>query len=51
MIPFRQMLVEASEPRLAEFNSKLVPGKENILGVRMPAIRRIASQIIKDGWE
>ncbi len=51
MIPFRWMLVEASEPKLAEFNSKLVPGKENILGVRMPAIRRIASQIIKDGWE
>lgn len=51
MIPFRQLLIDASEPKLAEFNSKLVPGKENILGVRMPAIRRIASQIIKDGWE
>ena len=51
MIPFRQSLIDASEPKLAEFNSKLVPGKENILGVRMPAIRRIASQIIKDGWE
>ncbi len=51
MIDFRKMLSEASEPRLAEFNSKLVPGKENILGVRMPEIRRIASLVIKDGWE
>ena len=50
MIDFRKMLLEASEPRLAEFNSKLVPGKGNILGVRMPEIRRIASLVIKDGW-
>ncbi len=51
MIDFRRMLADASDPALAEFNSKLLPGKEGIIGVRMPDIRRIASLIIRDGWE
>lgn len=51
MIGFRRMLEDASDPDLAEFNSKLLPGKEGIIGVRMPDIRRIASLIIRDGWE
>ncbi len=51
MISFRRMLEDASDPDLAEFNSKLLPGKDGIIGVRMPDIRRIASLIIRDGWE
>ncbi len=44
------MLMESSEPKLAEFNRKLTPGKENILGVRIPVIRSIAKKMVKDDW-
>lgn len=49
-VDYRAMLQSAAESTLAEFNSKLVPGKERILGVRMPVIRRIARDIIDDDW-
>ena len=51
MIDFRAMLRAASEPGLADFSSKLTPGKSGITGVRMPVIRRISKMMIRDGWE
>lgn len=50
-VDFRGMLREAAEPDLAEFSSKLTPGKQGIMGVRVPVIRNIARQVVKDGWE
>lgn len=50
MIDYRRMLDEASEPELAEFSSKLTPGKANIRGVRVPTIREIAKKVVKDDW-
>lgn len=50
MIDYRRMLAYASEPKLSEFSSKLLPGKEGVLGVRIPEVRRIAKLIIKDDW-
>ena len=44
------MLDGAREERYAEFTRKLMPGKENVLGVRIPEIRRIAKLIVKDDW-
>ena len=49
-VDFRGMLREASDPKLAEFNSKLTPGKDNIIGVRVPVIRDIARRVVRDGW-
>lgn len=50
MIDYRSMLAEASEPDLVAFTRKIVPGKERITGVRVPAIRSIAKRILKDDW-
>ncbi len=50
MIDYRSELEAHSEPELAEFNSRLTPGKEGILGVRVPVIRSIAKAIVKDDW-
>ena len=49
-VDFRGMLRDASEPRLAEFNSKLTPGKDCIIGVRVPVIRDIARRVVGDDW-
>lgn len=50
MIDYRGMLDGAREERYAEFTRKLMPGKENVLGVRIPEIRRIAKLIVKEDW-
>ena len=49
-VDYRSMLNSATESKLSVFNSKLIPGKKRILGVRMPVIRRIAQEIVKDDW-
>ena len=51
MIDYRKILQENVEPEYAEFSSKLIPGKENIIGVRIPKIRGLAKRMIKDDWE
>ena len=50
-VDFRGMLRDAAEPELATFNSKLTPGKDGIIGVRVPVIRYIARKVVHDGWE
>ncbi len=49
-VDYRAMIEAAAEPELAEFNSKLTPGKDGIRGVRIPVIRDIARKIVKDDW-
>ena len=51
MIDYRRILKDEAEPKYAEFSSKLIPGKEGIMGVRVPKIRALAKRIIKDDWE
>lgn len=34
-----------------EFNSKLIPGVENVLGIRIPALRNIVKEMSEDGRE
>lgn len=48
----RKKLEELSEESYREFSSSLLPGveKERILGVRLPALRRLAAKIVKDGF-
>ena len=45
----RQRLEELAEPGYREFNKKLLPGVEDVLGVRTPMLRRIAKDIVKCG--
>ncbi|MDR3317316.1 MAG: DNA alkylation repair protein [Puniceicoccales bacterium] len=47
----RKQLHELSDPDYRKFSQKLTPNAKNILGVRMPHLRKIAQQIIKSDWE
>ena len=49
-VDFRRMLRDAAEPELAAFNTKLTPGKDGIIGVRVPVIRDIARKVVRDDW-
>jgi 3-methyladenine DNA glycosylase AlkD len=49
-LKIRQELVNLSEENYREFSSKLLPGVKNILGVRLPNLRRMAKEIAKDDW-
>ncbi|MGI5825579.1 MAG: DNA alkylation repair protein [Bacillota bacterium] len=39
-----------AESDYKEFNLKIVPTKKEVLGVRLPALRKLAKEIAKDGW-
>ena len=43
----RDALVEMAEPEYRDFTSGLLPGVENLLGVRLPKLRKYAIQIRK----
>ncbi len=47
----RAELEKYSEPGYKKFSSALIPGVDNILGVRIPILRKIAKEIAKGDWE
>lgn len=47
----RSRLKELEDEKYREFHSGLLPGTENILGVRLPALRSLAKEIAKKDWE
>ena len=46
----REELLKLSEEKYREFSSRLIPGVENILGVRLLCLRKIAKRIAKKDW-
>lgn len=48
----KQQLNGLAEPDYQRFSSRLIPNiaSESVLGVRLPALRRIAKQIAKEEW-
>lgn len=46
----KQQLSVAAEESYRQFSSKIIPGASNILGVRLPYLRRLAKQLAKDDW-
>ncbi|MBP1759605.1 MAG: hypothetical protein H6Q63_522 [Firmicutes bacterium] len=46
----REQLFALSDEAYQEFSSALLPGTENILGVRLPELRKLAKQIAKSDW-
>ena len=50
MTSIKKELTELSDPKYREFSEKLIPGRMDILGVRVPALRKIAARLIKNGW-
>lgn len=46
----RKQLEELADEKFRKFTSSLNPGKDNILGVRLPQLRTLAKQILKEDW-
>jgi 3-methyladenine DNA glycosylase AlkD len=46
----REQLNELAEEKYRNFSASLTPGKVNILGVRLPLLRKLAKQIVKGDW-
>ena len=47
----RKELKALADPKYRKFHSYLLPGTDNILGVRIPQLRTMAKEIIKkDDW-
>lgn len=46
----RKRLISLADEKYRKFHSSLVPGKENILGVRMPKLRKLAKEINEGDW-
>lgn len=47
----REKLYELADEKYREFHSGLCPGSENILGVRVPDLRKLAKEIVKGNLE
>jgi len=48
--PIREQLESLADERYRTFAASLLPGCENILGVRLPLLRKLAKEIAKGDW-
>lgn len=46
----KQFLREHAEGEFQEFSSALIPGCDNMLGVRIPTLRKLAKELAKGDW-
>ncbi len=46
----KEQLMELADEKYRIFNSSLLPGRENILGVRLPLLRKMAARIAREDW-
>lgn len=46
----RESIFELEDEKYRQFHSKLVPGTDNIVGVRLPRLRDLAKRLAKDDW-
>lgn len=46
----RENLKSMCDVEYRKFHSRLLPGTENIIGVRIPEIRKLAKKIVKEDW-
>lgn len=47
----KEQLLELAEEDYRKFTSALTPGKENILGIRIPLLRKLSKSILKGDWQ
>jgi len=47
---FKQYLKSIAQKKNAQFSARIIPGAENILGVRVPMLRTAAKEIAKGDW-
>jgi len=46
----RERICSLADDEYRQFQSKLVPGVDNILGVRLPSLRKLAKELAKGNW-
>lgn len=46
----REQIFQLADEEYKQFQSKLCPGNDNIVGVRVPNLRKLAKQIAKEDW-
>lgn len=46
----RKQIFEHIDPEYQKFSAALIPNIDNVLGVRLPELRKIAKKIAKDDW-
>lgn len=46
----RERILELADDDFRQFHCKLVPGTDNVLGVRLPELRKLAKEIAKGDW-
>lgn len=46
----RERLQELADEKYRQFHGSLLPGTEQILGVRIPILRKLAREILKEDW-
>jgi 3-methyladenine DNA glycosylase AlkD len=46
----KERLAELAEEKYRSFTSALTPGKENILGVGIPLLKKMAAKLVKGDW-
>ncbi len=46
----RAQLEQYAEPAYRDFSAKLIPGCDEMLGIRLPTLRRIAKEIARGDW-
>ncbi|PKM74000.1 MAG: DNA alkylation repair protein [Firmicutes bacterium HGW-Firmicutes-16] len=47
---YREKLHTFAEPKYQKFMASLIPGAENILGVRSPDMKKLSKELAKDDW-
>ncbi|WP_042272798.1 DNA alkylation repair protein [Faecalimicrobium dakarense] len=47
----REQLLELAEDGYKDFSLNLLPGVDNLIGVRIPHLRKIAKQVAKSDWQ
>ncbi|KAJ49279.1 3-methyladenine DNA glycosylase AlkD [Clostridium tetanomorphum] len=46
----REEIFKLADEQYKQFQSKLCPNTDNIVGVRLPLLRKLAKQIVKEDW-
>lgn len=47
----REKLTDMAETEYQKFSTGLIPGVTNMLGIRLPELRKLAKQIAKENWK
>lgn len=47
----REQILGLAEPSYQQFSAKLLPGTERIVGVRLPLLRKLVKQRLKEDWK